>query len=288
MPRTFADIVHLLVHEDRFVRGTLALGGNAAAPSRGPPRARSAVTGNPALDRHRRITVDVDQGFRPEPAYFLICSVIEAWIMTPENRMDYPVKSIALPMPRLESGCSLEAALQRRRSVRAFGDEPLALAEAAQLAWAAQGVTGADGLRSAPSAGSLYPIELYLAARNVDGLAPAIYKYLPEVHRLRQWVEGDRGHELAIGALNQDFVKRAAVVLVFAAVELRTTDKYRERGIRYVHIEIGHAAQNVLLQAVALGLSAVVVGAFDDLHVRKSLHMSETEQARYLIPVGNP
>lgn len=208
--------------------------------------------------------------------------------MTPDNRMDYPVRSIALPTPRLESGCSLEAALQRRRSVRAFGDEPLALAEAAQLAWAAQGVTSADGLRSAPSAGALYPIELYLAARNVDGLAPGVYKYLPEVHRLRQWVEGDHGRELASGALNQDFVKRAAVVLVFAAVETRTTDKYHERGTRYVHIEIGHAAENVLLQAVALGLSAVVVGAFDDDQVSKSLQMPGTEQALYLIPVGNP
>ncbi|MBI4195537.1 MAG: SagB/ThcOx family dehydrogenase, partial [Betaproteobacteria bacterium] len=155
-------------------------------------------------------------------------------------------------------------------------------------AWAAQGVTSADGLRSAPSAGALYPIELYLAARNVDGLAPGIYRYLPEVHRLRQWVEGDHGPELASGALNQDFVKRAAVVLVFAAAKTRTTDKYRERGIRYVHIEIGHAAQNVLLQAVALGLGAAVVGAFDDDRVRKSLHLSETEQALYLVPVGNP
>jgi SagB-type dehydrogenase family enzyme len=172
--------------------------------------------------------------------------------------------------------------------VRAFGDEPLALAEAAQLAWAAQGVTSADGLRNAPSAGALYPIELYLAARKVDGLAPGVYKYLPDVHRVRQWIEGDLGSELASGALNQDFVRRAAVMLVFTAVETRTTEKYRERGIRYVHIEIGHAAQNALLQAVAMGLSAVVVGAFDDLHVSKSLHLPETEQARYLMAVGNP
>ena len=200
--------------------------------------------------------------------------------------MVLPGKSIALPTPRLESGCSVESALQRRRSVRAFGDEPLALADVAQLAWAAQGVTSADGLRTAPSAGALYPLELYLAARNVDGLAPGIYRYVPEVHRLKQWIEGDHCPELAGGALNQDFVKRAAVVMVLAAVEARTTGKYGERGIRYVHIEIGHAAQNALLQAVALGLSAVVVGAFDDDHVRRPLRMPRSEQALYLIPVG--
>ena len=202
--------------------------------------------------------------------------------------MNSPLTSVGLPTPRLDSACSLEAALQRRRSVRAFSDRPLTLAEAAQLAWAAQGVTSADGgLRSAPSAGALYPLELYLAARNVDGLAPGIYKYVPDVHRIRHWVQGDHGAGLARAALSQDFVRRAAIVLAFAAVETRSTAKYRERGIRYVHIEVGHAAQNVLLQAVALGLSAVVVGAFDDGQTRRTLQIPENEKPLYLLPVGH-
>lgn len=200
--------------------------------------------------------------------------------------MTQSATSIALPAPRLDRHCSVESALQARRSVRAFSHQPLALAEVAQLLWAAQGVTSAEGLRAAPSAGALYPLELYLAVRNVDGLPAGVYKYLPEVHRLKPWAEGDRSHDLAGAALDQDFVRRGAIVIAFAAVEARTTAKYGERGVRYVHIEIGHSAQNALLQAVALGLNAAVVGAFDDQRVKQVLQMHRSEQALYLMPVG--
>lgn len=194
--------------------------------------------------------------------------------------------TIPLPTPRLDSQYSVESVLQGRRSVRAFGHEPLALADVAQLLWAAQGVTSADGLRTAPSAGALYPLELYLAVGNVNGIAAGVYKYLPDIQRLKPWAEGDHRHDLADAALDQDFVKRGAAVLVFAATPARTTGKYGERGVRYIHIEIGHAAQNVLLQAGALKLSAVVVGAFDDRSVERALQLPQSEQALYLMPIG--
>ena len=197
-----------------------------------------------------------------------------------------PLESFPLPAPRLASPCSVEMALQGRRSVRALGQKPLALAQLAQLLWAAQGVTSTEGMRTAPSAGALYPLELYLAVGNVSGLAAGVYKYQPEIHHLKQWAEHDRRHDLASAALGQDFVKRGAAVMVFASVQARTTGKYGERGIRYIHFEVGHAAQNVLLQAVALGLSAVTVGAFDDKHVARLLQIPPSEQALYLLPIG--
>jgi SagB-type dehydrogenase family enzyme len=206
--------------------------------------------------------------------------------MTSDVTLNSGRETLALPTPRLEGGCSIESALHKRRSVRAFGGEALTLAELAQVLWAAQGVVDADGGRTAPSAGALYPLEVYAAAGRVAGLPPAVYKYLPKVHRLQCWAEGDRLDDLASAAWNQPFLKRAAAVLVFAAVDARTTAKYGERGIQYVHIEIGHAAQNALLQATALGLCAVPVGAFDEREAGKRLQLPRAEGVRYLLPLG--
>lgn len=193
---------------------------------------------------------------------------------------------IALPEPRRTSATSVEEALSRRRSVRAYGDEPLTLAEVSQLLWAAQGVTSERGLRTAPSAGALYPLELYLVAGNVTGLSDGVYRYRPSGHGLARVLEGDRREELYLAARSQASVRAAAAIIVFAAIYERTTGKYGERGIRYVHIEVGHAAQNVFLQAAALDLSAVVVGAFQDDAVKRVVTMSEAEQPLYLMPVG--
>ena len=206
--------------------------------------------------------------------------------MTPDNAVNHANRTIALPMPRLDGHCSLEAALHRRRSVRGFGDEPLALVEMAQVLWAAQGVVGADGVRTAPSAGALYPLEIYAVLGRVAGLAPAVYKYLPEVHGLRLWAENDRVHDLAGAAWNQHFMKRAALIVLFAVVDARALEKYGERAIQYVHIEIGHAAQNALLQATALGLQAVPVGAFDERQAGALVQLPRSEGARYLLPIG--
>lgn len=193
---------------------------------------------------------------------------------------------ITLPAPRQESDFSLERALSERRSIREFGAAALTKEEVSQLLWAAQGVTNRDGLRTAPSAGALYPLELYLAAGNIQNLEPGVYKYIPAGHMLMKIMAGDPRRKLADASLGQDSVATAAAVLVFAAVERRTTRKYGHRGVRYIHIEVGHAAQNVFLEATALGLGAVVVGAFDDDRLRETLNLPEGESPFYLMPLG--
>jgi SagB-type dehydrogenase family enzyme len=193
---------------------------------------------------------------------------------------------VDLPGPRTDGDLSVERALQLRRTVRAFRRAPLTLAQAAQLLWAAQGITRVDGRRTAPSAGALYPLQLYLVAGNVTGLAPGIYRYEPAAHRLRRVVAGERRADLAHAALGQSWIAAAPAILAFGAIESRTTRKYGGRGVAYVYIEVGHAAQNVLLQAQALGLGAAVVGAFDDGRVTGVLGMSGKERPLYLIPVG--
>ena len=191
-----------------------------------------------------------------------------------------------MPAPRRDSAISLEKALRSRRSVREFAAEPLELWQISQLAWAAQGITGPDLQRRAPSAGALYPLDLYLVTGNVNGLPPGIYKYNLNDHELRLSVQSDIRRELCGAALSQASILQAAAVFAVSAVYKRTTAKYGDRGIRYVHMEAGHAAQNLLLQAAVLGLGAVLVGAFRDERVRQILLLSEIESPLYLIPVG--
>jgi SagB-type dehydrogenase family enzyme len=174
----------------------------------------------------------------------------------------------------------------KRRSVRSFKDSSLTLAEVSQLLWAAQGITSPRGLRTAPSAGALYPLEIYVLEGNVDGLPDGVYHYRPARHQLVRVVKGDRRNELYEAALIQTSVRNAPAVLVFAAVYERTTVKYGDRGVQYVHMETGHSAQNVFLQAVPLNLDAVVIGSFYDDMGRKVLKMSDSEQPLYIIPVG--
>lgn len=192
-------------------------------------------------------------------------------------------QAITLPTPQASGVMSLEEALARRRSVRDFGATPLTLAELGQLLWAAQGITSQDGHRTAPSAGALYPLELYAVT------AEAVYHYEAGEHRLSVHLAGDRRTELYAAALSQAPVLEAPAVLVIAAVYERTERKYgAERSPRYVHLEAGHAAQNILLQAVALDLGAVPVGAFDDDRVQQALALPADHQPLYLIPAGHP
>lgn len=200
-----------------------------------------------------------------------------------------PAERIRLPASRLDGDMSVERALSVRRSVRDYRDAPLTLAESSQLLWAAQGVTAPrEGLRTAPSAGATYPLELYLIAGRVQGLAAGVYRYGPHQHELVSVRGGDVRGLLAAAALGQTFIEQAAAVLVITAVYERTTRRYGDRGVRYVHMEAGHASQNVYLQAVALRLGTVVVGAFDDARVQQILHAPPGEHALYLMPVGRP
>jgi len=193
---------------------------------------------------------------------------------------------INLPEPQYDSDVSIEQSLLNRRSIRSYTGEPLTLREVSQLLWAAQGITDPRGFRTAPSAGALYPLEVYLVTGDVEDLTSGVYRYEPDGHQLTRIIDGDKRAELADAALAQPWVKEGAVVIVFTAVYGRTAIKYGERGVRYVHIEVGHAAQNLCLQATAMGLGVVTVGAFHDEKVTKLLNLPEDEEPLYIIPIG--
>jgi SagB-type dehydrogenase family enzyme len=188
--------------------------------------------------------------------------------------------AVALPAPSTHGRVSLEEALASRRSIREVDPRPLNSAQLSQLLWATQGITDAAGLRAAPSAGALYPLEVYVAA--ADGLL----RYEPRGHRLLRVDARDLRGALARAALGQECVARAPAVFVIAAVTARTERKYGTRAGRYVDMEAGHAAQNLLLQATALGLGGVPVGAFDDEGVRSALGLPREQRPLYLVPVG--
>ncbi len=209
----------------------------------------------------------------------------EAGRLIPEA---FSMETIHLPVPRLDSQVSVERALQQRRSVRAFSPAPLTLAEIGQLLWAAQGITRPEGLRTAPSAGALYPLELMLVAGNVTGLAAGVYHYLPTGHALAPVVPGEQRDALAHAARDQSWIGLAPAVIVVTAVERRTSQKYGSKGMAYIYIEVGHAAQNVFLEAQALGLAAAAVGAFDETPVSSLLRLPRGQVPLYLVPVGKP
>lgn len=193
---------------------------------------------------------------------------------------------IELPEPRHDSDVSIEEALLGRRSVREYTGEPLTLQDVSQLLWAAQGITDPRGFRTAPSAGGTYPLEVYVVVGNVESLAEGVYKYNPSEHEIIKILDGDKREELSAAALEQVWVKEGAIDIVIVAVYGRTTEKYGDRGIKYVHMEAGHAAQNLCLQATALNLGTVTVGAFYDEQVKGLLNMPENEQPLYVMPVG--
>ncbi len=193
---------------------------------------------------------------------------------------------IALPQPTHDGKTSLERALKERRSTRQYANIPLPLSDLSQLLWAAQGVSGPGDRRTVPSAGALYPMEVYVVAGNVDGLPAGIYRYEPRKQVLIKRANGDKRMELSRAALGQSSIQNASAVLVFSGIYERTTARYGGRGIRYVHMEAGHAAQNVYLQAVSLHLGTVVIGAFQDEQVRALLTLPEEEQPLSIMPIG--
>jgi SagB-type dehydrogenase family enzyme len=218
---------------------------------------------------------------------FLFGGVMCTSRVATESNLVQPIgENIELPDPFLDSPTSIEQALSERRSVRDYSNAPLTLAEISQLLWAAQGITHPSGYRTAPSAGALYPLEVYLVAGNVEDLPAGVYLYDPEKHLLKLVSEGDIRSRLADAALGQEPVENAAAVIVIAAVYERTTGKYGDRGIRYVHMEVGSAAQNIYLQAVSLDLGTVFIGAFDDEEIKKVVGLQDQEQPLCIMPVG--
>ncbi len=194
---------------------------------------------------------------------------------------------LSLPEPRLKSDMSLEESLFQRRSIRGFSQTPLNLAAVSQILWSAQGITSDAGGRTAPSAGALYPLQVYLAAGNVENFPAGIYRYQPQGHQLILIQSKDIRNDLSQAALGQTVVKDGAIDIVISAIYERTTQKYGDRGVRYAQLETGHAAQNICLQAVALNLGSVPIGAFDDNRVKNLFGMADNESPLYIIPVGN-
>ena len=190
---------------------------------------------------------------------------------------------IQLPKPIIKSKVSLEEAILKRRSKRSFTQEELTTGQMSQLLWAAQGITEKKAnfsLRAAPSAGALYPMEIYALTK--DGL----FHYFPEKHTLKLVEKKDLRKTLASASFGQSPVSQAPLDIVICAVYSRVTSKYGQRGRRYTDIEAGHIAQNIHLEAVSLGLGSVPIGAFDDKKVKSVLTLPKDEEPLYIIPVG--
>ncbi len=187
-----------------------------------------------------------------------------------------------LPEP-LQTNRSIEECLAARRSIRGFTSDTLTTEQIATLLWAAQGITDTTrGFRTAPSAGATYPLEAYLVT------AQGIFLYHPAAHKITLVKKGDKRVELTVACLGQVWVGKAPASIVLCAVPERTSRRYGERAMRYVWMEAGHAAQNILLEAVALGLGGVPIGAFSDEAVSKLLDLDKSTIPLYVLPVGIP
>jgi len=204
---------------------------------------------------------------------------------TSKSSKDSPAdEPFELPEPKLSSKTSVEEALSERRSVREYGKDSLSIEEISQFLWAVQGITARWGGRTAPSAGALYPLEIYVVVGEVKGLKPGLYHYDPQKHSITKKVDGDLRQELTQASLYQDEITKAPATFVITAVYERTMKKYKERGIQYVHMEVGAAGENIYLQAETLNLGTVFIGAFEDEKVKKVLGIQEEPLG--IMPVG--
>jgi SagB-type dehydrogenase family enzyme len=204
--------------------------------------------------------------------------VLSALLIAMSQTVLMPREVVKLP-PRPTSAMSLDKAIALRRSVREFASTALTWSQIGHLLWAAQGITDAEGKRTAPSAGATYPLELYVAT------AEGLFHYRPREHDLVRVTGRDVRAHIRRAAGGQDAID-APAVFAFTAVLARTAGRYGDRAIRYVQIEVGHAAQNLLLEAVALGLGAVPVGAFGDAVLHRALGLPADQVVLYLVPVG--
>jgi SagB-type dehydrogenase family enzyme len=194
-----------------------------------------------------------------------------------------------LPEPKTKGSISLEEAIRKRRTIRDFIAMPLTMQQLGQLLWAAQGITEDRGYkRAAPSAGALYPMDVYVAVGDdcVEGLKAGVYHYEAVANALRLIATGDRRRALSHAALHQNWMARAPVNLVITAEYKRISVKYGNRGVRYAMIEAGHIGQNLFLQAEALGLAAGIVGAFNDNEVVKTMEIPLSHEPLLVMPVG--
>ncbi len=215
------------------------------------------------------------------------------WNSKPPVHKEYSsAPKVSLPPPQTSNGPDLWQTLESRRSVRAYTDEPLTRQQLSQLLWATQGITaevsGTD-LRTAPSAGALYPIETYLCINNVKGLGSGLYHYDIKNHRLDVLKEGDFSQDIKRGALDQQMAQKAAVVFIWSAVMQRSKWKYLQRAYRYILLDAGHIAQNLALAAEGMGLGSCQIGALYDDELNRLLELDgKSESVIYLSSVSYP
>ena len=198
---------------------------------------------------------------------------------------------IYLPSSSQKGGIPLSEAIAKRRSIRNFALQPIPRVQLSQILWAAQGITDASWKsRAVPSAGATYPLEIFVVCGRdcIEEIDDGIYHYDIDSHSLTQHHKGDIRSELARAALDQEFINKAPVDIVICAIYERTARRYGGRAERYVHMEAGHAGQNIYLQATAIGLATVAIGAFHDEQVREVLRLDKQERPLYIMPVGRP
>jgi len=222
---------------------------------------------------------------------FIIGFILALNLFCQETKEETPLQKsspemIQLPTPIYDGETSIEKALLQRRSVRSYKSDPLTVSDISQILWAAQGITRKYGYRTAPSAGALYPLEIYIAASNVDELISGLYHYNPKDHTLKKISEGDKRIEVSNAALQQDAIENSSAIIIITAVVKRTSVKYGNRAERYVNIEVGAVGQNIYLQSVSLGLGTVMIGAFKDKALKKVLELPANENPFAIMPLG--
>lgn len=194
-----------------------------------------------------------------------------------------PSVTMQLPQPQTNSRISLEQAIENRRSVRQFTDEPLTISQLGQLCWAAQGITEPNkGMRTAPSAGAIYPIALYVL------LPDGLYVYVPEKHELSKLISGNLRKSVSNASFNQRFIENAPCTFILAGSIKKVESRYRSRGAKFTYIEAGHIAQNIQLQATVIGLGSVPIGVIDEKTIAQICKMPQGLEVLYVMPVGNP
>jgi len=194
-----------------------------------------------------------------------------------------------LPDPVIDGDVSLERTIHQRRTIRSFDSKSLALKQFSRVLWAAQGITEAGGFkRAAPSAGALYPMDIYgvVGADCIEKLDPGVYHYEPADHSVSLVKEGDARRDVAVASLSQMWTAHAPLTLVITAEYSRIMVKYGQRGIRYAMIEAGHIGQNIFLESQAMGLAAGIVGAFEDEKVIEVMGINKTHEPLLVMPVG--
>jgi len=218
-----------------------------------------------------------------------------------EEKKSSDLETVNLPSPQFDGETSVEKALNERRSARSFLTEPLTLKQISQILWAAQGITKKvdtpskywlekyeyqGGYRTAPSAGALFPIDIYIVVVSVQDLSPGVYKYIPKNHSLKKVVDGSIISDVYETALKQDAIKEAPASLIISSVLERTEAKYGKRAERYVYIEVGAVCENVYLQCSAIGLGTVFIGAFNDNALKAVLQLTKEENPMGIMPIG--